>query len=110
MGFDLALIAVVAEVTSGGNLDFNYLLNFGVLGLFVIALLVGVLWPKPQVERIIKEKEAIEAQRDALLTAMQEQVIPVLTEFKSTAVPAIKQLQDDVRSLTAAVVGKGQSS
>lgn len=87
------------ETGSGGGTDLTYLLNFGVLGLFVIAIMTGLLWAKPQVERLIKDKETAEAQRDELLKAMQEQVIPALAEVQSTVVPALTLISSEMKSL-----------
>jgi hypothetical protein len=62
------------------------LLQFGVLGLVIIALLLGWLWPRPSVEQLRRDKEAAEAravraeaQRDELARELQ-QALPILNE------------------------------
>lgn len=81
------------EVTGGSPLDF---VQYGVLGLIIVALLLGWLWAKPAVDRLIVDKEKAEAQRDALMVTMQEKVLPVLAQTS--------QVNEAMRPVLAEVV------
>jgi uncharacterized membrane protein len=79
-------------------------LNYGVLGLLVVAIFFGWVWPKPSVERLreerdrlIEEKLRAEAQRDAAISIAQEQIVPLLTTFVTTTQTLIPLLQEIVR-------------
>ncbi len=76
------------EATSDSPLEF---VQYGALGLVIVALLLGWLWARPAVERVIaglearvvqitEDKERAEAQRDALIVTMQDKVLPVLAQ------------------------------
>jgi hypothetical protein len=58
-------------------------LNYGVLGLLVVAIFFGWVWPKPSVDRLIVERDRLieekvraEEQRDAAIAIAQEQIVP----------------------------------
>lgn len=79
-------------------------LNYGVLGLVVIAILAGWLWPKPAVDRLlaerdrlIVEKQKVEEQRDAAITIAQDRIVPLLSSFVSTTQTLIPLLQQTIR-------------
>lgn len=91
------LLLQAAPTTSDGGI-FEYV-QYGVLGLIVIGFLLGLIWAKPAVDRLIKDKEAAEAQRDALIKTYEEQVIPLLREVDQKVVPAITELATAVRDL-----------
>lgn len=94
------LFAVPAQ-TSGdnGSADlFSELLRYGFPGLCIIGLLTGLLWAKPAVERIIKDKEAAEAQRDRMLEAYETKIIPALAQSTAT-VESMRPLFDEVRTV-----------
>lgn len=77
--------------------------NFGVLGLVVLSLITGWLFTKPSVDkileerdRVIKEREKSDAQRDAMANVLQEKLLPVVGDFISTTralLPVLQQLQ-----------------
>jgi len=83
--------------------DVTTWINYGVLGLVVFGLLVGAFWTKPSVDkllqerdRIIKEKELADAQRDAMARVLQEKLLPVVGDFIATTralLPVLQQLQ-----------------
>lgn len=56
------------------------LIQFGALGVVVMLILFGFLEAKPAVDRLIRDKEAAEAQRDALVDVYQTEVIPALAQ------------------------------
>ena len=86
-----------------GLTDVTTWVNFGVLGLLVLAMITGWVWPKPSVdklnkelERAIEERKAAEAARDAMATVFQDKLLPVVSEFISTTrafLPVLQQLQ-----------------
>lgn len=77
-------------------LDF---LQYGVLGLVIVALLAGWLWAKPGVDQIRADKAAVEAQRDSLIEVYEKQVIPVLTDVQRELVPATSSMAKALRAL-----------
>ena len=58
--------------------------QLGAVGV-VAAALGGRIWFKPAVDQLVKRAEAAEAQRDALLDAYHEKVIPALTLSTATS-------------------------
>jgi hypothetical protein len=77
--------------------------NFGVLGLVFLAMISGFIWTKPSVQkileerdRVVKEREKAEEQRDAMAQVLQEKLLPVIGDFISTTrtlIPILQQLQ-----------------
>lgn len=87
---------VLAQATSAGSpLDF---IQYGVLGLVIIGLLLGWLWAKPAVDRMLKDKERAEAQRDDLLKVYEEKVMPATVE-STQAITAILPVLERVARL-----------
>jgi molybdopterin biosynthesis enzyme len=76
------LLVAQSDTTSGsGATDIiTMLFQYGLPGLVIAALLVGLLWAKPSVDRLIKDKEKAEAQRDELLRIYEEKMLPALTD------------------------------
>jgi hypothetical protein len=90
-------------------------LNYGTLGLLVLAIFFGWVWAKPSVDRVLSTKdEAIarlvaerdrliteklraEEQRDAALGIAQDRIVPLLTTFVSTTQTLIPLLQQIIR-------------
>jgi hypothetical protein len=76
-----ALSILAQDTSSQGTTDFiGYLFQYGIPGLVIAALLVGLLWAKPAVDRLIRDKEKAEAQRDDLLRMYEEKMLPALTD------------------------------
>jgi hypothetical protein len=83
------------------------LVQYGVLGLVIVALLLGWLWPKPSVEQLRRDKEAAEKraeraeqQRDDLARELQS-TLPVLNETTAACkrmLPLLQELIDHDRS------------
>lgn len=90
--------------TAPGIDPVSSLVQYGVLGLVVVALLLGWLWPKPSVEQMRRDKEAAEAravraeqQRDELARELQS-ALPVMTETAAACrrmLPLLEDLIDD---------------
>lgn len=79
----IRLPLLIAQANSDGasNTDIiGNLFQYGVPGLVIAALLVGLLWAKPSVDRLIKDKERAEAQRDELLRIYEEKLLPALSD------------------------------
>lgn len=89
-------VSAAEGASAASPLDF---LQYGVLGLVIVALLVGWLWAKPSVDQMRADKTAVEAQRDALIEAYETQVIPVLTSVQREFVPATSSMADALRVL-----------
>lgn len=81
---------------SGSPLDF---LQYGVLGLIIIALLLGWLWAKPAVDGLIKRAEQAERQRDDLLKVYEERIMPTLIESTKVTEAMRPVMEEVVRAL-----------
>lgn len=75
--------------------------NFGALGLVVLGLLTGWLWPKPasdrltqERDRILEERDKAYAQRDAMAEVLQDRLLPVVAEFIVTTKALLPVLQE----------------
>jgi hypothetical protein len=85
-----ALVNVDSNAATFNPLDY---LQYGALGLVIVALLTGYLWTKPSVERLVEDKKRAEEQRDAIFKTFQEQVIPLMassTESIKAVIPVIR--------------------
>jgi hypothetical protein len=82
------------------------LIQYGVLGLVIIALLLGWLWPKPSVEQLRRDKQAAEdratraeQQRDELARELRT-ALPILNETTTACkrmLPLLQEVIDDRR-------------
>ena len=97
------MTVLFAQADSGSPLEF---VQYGVLGLVIVALLLGWLWAKPGVDELRTRAERAEAQRDALMDTMQKEVLPVLAQtsqvneaMRPVLAEVIKVL-DDIRPET----------
>jgi hypothetical protein len=54
-------------------------IQYGALGLVVLGFITGWVWPRPSVERLLRDLERQQGQLDSLVKVYQEQVIPVLS-------------------------------
>ncbi len=77
----IGAIQILGQTDNTSSTDFiGYLFQFGIPGLVIAALLVGLLWAKPAVDRLIRDKEKAEAQRDELLRIYEEKMLPALAD------------------------------
>lgn len=97
-GVQMILLTIFAQAAQTGTGAVEFI-QYGVLGLVVLGFLVGYIWPKPAVDRILKDKEAAEHQRDAMIEAWNHEVIPILQALPEKVVPAIAELTLEVRAL-----------
>lgn len=81
--------------SSGGSpLDF---IQYGILGLVIAALLLGWLWAKPAVDRLIADKEKAEEQRNDLLKVYEEKIMPALIQSTSVTTSLIPVMEEVIR-------------
>jgi hypothetical protein len=94
---------LIAQQAASGIDPIMTLVQYGALGLVVIALLAGWLWAKPAVEQLRRDKDKAEAQRDKLIELMTTQVIPVIgdsvraTGYMSDVAERMVRFLDDDR-------------
>lgn len=77
--------------------------NFGVLGVLIIAAIMGWIWFKPSIDKLTEEKDHAIAdrdkameQRDVMAAVLQEKLLPVVGDFITTTrtlLPILQQLQ-----------------
>lgn len=90
------MYTLAQEASSGSPLEF---VQYGVLGLVIAALLLGWLWAKPAVDRILIDKEKAEGQRDALLQVYEEKIMPALVESTQVTAALRPVMEEVVRAL-----------
>jgi hypothetical protein len=76
----------------------DQLANYGALGVIVIAFLSGLVFAKPTVDRLIKERDKAEDQRDSIVRDVHERVAPAL-EQAVEALKARSEFETDVRDV-----------
>lgn len=87
-----------AQSSSGGDTDIvSFLLQYGIPGLVIAALLLGFLWAKPAVDRLITDKERAENQRDELLRVYEEKMLPALAD----SIVITRDLKPVIQDVTA---------
>jgi hypothetical protein len=74
------LLIFAQDAAAGGTDLVSELFQYGVPGLVIAALLTGLLWAKPAVERLLRDKEKAEQQRDELLRVYEEKMLPALAD------------------------------
>lgn len=93
----MSFLATSGSVIAGA--DPTALIQFGILGIIVALILFGWLWAKPSVDRIIRDKERAEEQRDQMIDIYQKQVIPVLNDVQDKLIPMLTTVQYELRDL-----------
>lgn len=73
--------------------------QYGAMGLIVVGFLLGYIWPKPAVDRLIKDKERAEEQVTLLVKTYEEKVIPLLQEVDDKLLPAMGEVAQAVRDV-----------
>lgn len=96
------------NTTDGSSTDLvGMLFQYGVPGLVIAALLLGLLWAKPAVDRLITDKERAEAQRDELLRVYEEKMLPALSD-SIVVTRDLKPVMQEVTATLAQVKGELQ--
>lgn len=95
----LLALVVAAETSASSPLDF---VQYGILGLVLAALLMGWLWAKPAVDRLIADHDRVVTQRDALLATYEQKVIPALIESTQLTL-SLKPVLEEVHEVTGLV-------
>lgn len=101
------MIYLLLAAAASGPFSFEV---YGVLGVVVAALLTGVLWAKPSVDRLIRDKDQAverllkdkgkaEEQRDAMSAVLTDKVLPALIESNQLMTGLKPVLEDAVREL-----------
>lgn len=80
MGGELVGAFTAAAEGSGQLVDFA---QYGVLGLIVLAFIMGWIIPKPSHDALRADLDRREAQLQALISTYEKEVIPVLTEVNA---------------------------
>ena len=98
-GLNLFLAAATAPAGggSGFTVDFERLFNNSALIAIIICLIFGFFWPKLAVDRIIKDKEKAEEQRDALISVYEKEIIPTMAAAArsiETVTPVLAEVVD----------------
>jgi hypothetical protein len=81
---------VVAQETP--SFDIGSLINYGALGLIVIAFLTDRIHTKNSMDRMIADRDRAAQQRDAIIKMQHEQVIPLLEGINARLVPMMERV------------------
>lgn len=103
---NVGLLAQTAE-ESGSTDIVSILFQYGIPGLVIAALLLGLLWAKPAVDRLIVDKERAERQRDELLRVYEEKMLPALAD-SITVTRDLRPILQEVSATLAQVKGELQ--
>lgn len=92
---------IVAADTGNSFSDPLTWVNFGVLGLVLVGAILGFIWFKPSVDKVLEERDRLVAerdkladQRDAMAQVLQDRLLPVVGDFISTTRALLPVLQD----------------
>lgn len=104
----VTIIAAAESVREAEPTDIvSLFVQYGIPGLVIAALLVGWLWAKPAVDRLLSDKEKAELQRDELLRIYEEKMLPALTDSISVT-RDLKPVMQEVSTLLAQVKSEMQ--
>lgn len=69
------------------------LVSFGVLGVVLALLLMGWLWAKPSVDRLLNDYDRVVEQRDYWIKIVSTDVIPLLSATKDQVLPSLARIE-----------------
>lgn len=96
---------LTAQDPAGGSLtDVATWVNFGIAGAIILGAILGYVWFKPSVDKLIEDREralrerdkALE-QRDAMAQVLQDKLLPVVGDFITTTRALLPILQELIR-------------
>lgn len=93
------LLGVLFAAEQAQSQDILQYFQYGAMGLIVVGFLMGYIWPKPAVDRLIKDKERAEEQVTLLVKTYEEKVIPLLQEVDDKLLPAMGEVAQAVRDV-----------
>lgn len=99
---------LIVGQTSGSD-PVSLFLQYGIPGLVIASLIMGLLWAKPAVDSIINRAERAESQRDELVKIYEERILPALAESVAVNREMKPILLDVVRTLESIRVVIGRS-
>lgn len=67
-------------------------IQYGALGLVVIGFVIGWIWPKPSVDRLLRDIARLETQVDELTSTYQRDVIPTMVRASETLVKVHRRM------------------
>lgn len=80
----LEVFAQAAPSSGGGADPIGLFVQYGIAGLVIVALLLGLLWAKPAVDALKERATRAEALSDEMLRVYSDQILPALSA--STAI------------------------
>lgn len=82
---------MLAQAASSG--DIVAFVQYGVLGLVVLGFIAGWIWPKPSVDRLLRDNARLENQVDELTRIYQSEVIPTMVRSSEVLVKVHQRLE-----------------
>lgn len=99
------VLGAVAGTTAGllaaeqpTPLDFT---TYGISGAVIAAIILGWLWPKPAVDRILASEARAIARAETLETTLKDDVVPILREVARATGPGspLEKIADKVEKI-----------
>lgn len=92
------LLPILAQ--TGVNDVWDFLKNWGPLGVVLALVVVGWLVPKPSVDKTDQALARTEAQRDSLVHLYEQEIIPLLHDVGGKVLPAVSSLKMTEEGIT----------
>jgi hypothetical protein len=73
---------LIAQQTETGSDPVEWV-QYGAIGLVVVLILLGWLWPRPAVERLIKDNDRLRAERDVARQSRDDEMLVELRRMRS---------------------------
>jgi hypothetical protein len=70
------------------------LIQYGALGLVVVGFIIGWIWPRPAVDRLIKAHDVEAAELRAEIASLREEIYTARQEVENTVVGLRRELND----------------
>lgn len=84
--------SVVAQAAGDGSIGgaLDGLIALGPVGICLVLIVIGWLWPKPAVDRLRADLDRVTKQRDDLVSQQATEVLPVLVMVNAKIAPALE--------------------